>query len=76
MNSKKAKAIRKSLRLSGVDVTDAIYEETNVHTVSAVISSKFVDGILGEELAHTTAHTAVLVDGCGRQCYKAAKAAA
>lgn len=77
MNSKRAKGIRRFLRNRGIDVTQAEYEKINEHTVTAVVGSHFDEhGDLVEDVMTTTAHTAMLVKGCGRQLYMSLKRAA
>lgn len=59
MNQKKVKALRKSLRQQGVDVTECKYDE--------------VGGTRGIQGMPQVTGTIRLVRGCGRQVYRSMK---
>ena len=70
MNAKKAKLIRKGLKLSGVDVRQFRYEEVD-HTRRV----KTIKDIKGEVTHTFTTVSKKLTDFCGRALYKQAKSA-
>lgn len=66
MNSKKAKALRRSCKACGIDVTVAAYTKTNIHKIV------YTDPVTKVK-SFTTAYTGILTSTCGRAMYKRLK---
>lgn len=73
MNSKKAKQLRRILKVGGVDIKQVNYTQSNYHVVQEEGQSRFIDGVLTPEILTADAYTATLTPGCGREIYQTAK---
>lgn len=67
MRNKKAKALRRSLGLCGVDVDERVYREINIKT------KLITDPVTGMTKGTYNTSTIVLTGDCGRKLYKRAK---
>jgi len=73
MNAKLAKALRKALRLNGVNPTQTTYEARNEHIVVGYSMTEMNDDGTKIVNCRTTAQTNYLAPACGRALYKAMK---
>lgn len=75
MNGKRAKSLRRSAEyVSHEPWHDAQYEKTNEHIVTEQVGVKFDSaGNEHPHTMHTTAHTTVLAEECGKKMYRLMK---